>query len=117
MKRYDTKVSDETIRVQTDEEWIEVGDVGTVVELLGSPTYTITYDHPERYDWLDTDEDGRMTFDVVETIDSYTFDADFVNELASTPMERRNDGVPKRTALFADLLADIWDSKGNVADF
>ncbi|WP_255171520.1 hypothetical protein [Natrononativus amylolyticus] len=116
MRRFDTTFTDGTFYLETPDDWIEVGSEETLLELLGE-TYTIEYDEQERtVAWLDTD-DGELTFDVRETLEEMSFTEEFVAQIADCELSRTtDDGVPVRTAVFADMMQTIWDSKGNLED-
>ena len=115
MRRYETRIEDGVLAVETDEGWLTVGEMDDVTSLLGE-TYEIQYDERERTAaWLQTDEDGTLTFPVAETIADLTFDREFVGLLETTDLDAADeDGVPRRTAFFADMMREIWDSKGNL---
>lgn len=117
MKRYATKIEAGTIHVECDDGWLEVGTTDDLVDLVGGETYEIEYD-PDvgaAYDWLDTDDEGRMTFDVLEVVESMSYPEEFVAHIEGTPMDPV-DGYPRRTAFFADMLTRIWDTKGDLED-
>lgn len=117
MERYGTTIRDGTVYVESSENSVEVGTLADIFDIVGGEEYVIEYDDTEvaYYDWLDTDSDGEMRFDVRETVEDMTYPAQFVEELAERPMAVR-DGYPERTAYFAELLVEIWDSKGNLED-
>lgn len=116
MDRYDTDVRDGVLHLETDDSWIEIGSMADICELVGGESYTIEYDERQRQmSWLDTDEDGTLTFDVPETLERMDFDREFVENVAPVDADRTDDdGYPLRTSVFADLMMDIWDSKGNL---
>lgn len=115
MERFQTRIDDGTLYVEDGEGWIEVGAMDDIVDLIGGETYTLEYDERQRaVSWLDTDDDGRLTFDVRETIDEISFDREFVTNLANTGLEAGPDDYPKRTTFFAEMMVEIWDSKGNL---
>lgn len=117
MDRYDTRIdADDTLYVESGEGELEVGDMSDVCEILGGDTYTLEYDEKARATgWLRTDEDGTISFDVRETIDEMDFDERFVRKLADAAIDRETpEGYPERTARFAELMREIWDSKGAV---
>ncbi|AGN01604.1 hypothetical protein L593_08295 [Salinarchaeum sp. Harcht-Bsk1] len=86
MVRYETVVEDETVYVATDEDRLEIGELATIVELVGGRAWTIEYSdrekqaHPE----LNTADEG-LTVDVVDTINAMTFGEAFVETLAAQP--------------------------------
>jgi hypothetical protein len=116
MKRFESKIEDGTLYVEGTEGWIEVGTVEDVVELVGGETYALEYDdYGQAADWLDTDEEGVLTFDVVETVEGLSFQEDFVEQLAAVSLDAEDeDGYPMRTSFYADMMTTIWDSKGDL---
>ncbi|SDR04658.1 hypothetical protein [Natronobacterium texcoconense] len=115
MCRYETKFDDGDFYLETDDGWLEVGAEATLLELLGE-TYALEYDDRQQaVSWLETDEDGVLTFDVRETLSEQTFTEDFVAQIADCdPDATTDEGVPVRTAVFADMMRSIWDAKGNL---
>ena len=117
MQRYETRVEDGTLYVEgTAADWLEVGSLDDIVALAGGETYTLEYDDYGRAaDWVATDDEGVLTFDVRETIADMSYQEDFVQALEGASLEETDEeGYPRRTVLFADLMTRIWDSKGNV---
>lgn len=116
MRRYATDVRDEVLYVETDDGWLEVGPLDEICTLVGGETYTIEYDERQRtMDWLDTDAEGKLTFDVRETIQGMDYNEEFVAELAAVDGDATDaDGHPLRASVFADLMTSIWDSKGSL---
>ena len=116
MQRYDTRIDDGTLYVDLDDDALEIGSMDDVCEILGGDTYTLEYqEEAQAASWLQTDDDGTITFDVRETIADLDFDDTFVEKMAAEPIDRTTpDGYPVRTQEFADLMAEIWDSKGNI---
>jgi len=129
--RYETDVRDGVLYLQApaaegggdgpddatdDTTWLEIGELDDVVDLVGCEEYVLQYDERQRaVGWLDTDEEGRLTFDVRETIRTTDFDDDFVEAVAGAPAdESTEEGHPKRARTFADLLTTIWDAKGDL---
>lgn len=117
MQRYDTRIEDEILYVEGQNGWLEVGEMTTVCEHLGGETYTIEYDDHERSAaWLDT-KDGKLTFDIRETLADISFDEEFVTNLSNVPLEEAEGGShSKRSEYFTDMLQMIWDSKGRVGE-
>ena len=115
MQRYETRIEDGVLAIETDDGWLEIGEMDDVVSLLGE-TYEIEYDEKQRtMAWLRTDEDGKLSFPVAETIEGLSFDREFVGLLADAPLDEQDeDGIPRRTTFFADMMREIWDSKGNL---
>lgn len=114
--RYEPKIEDGTFYVEHDDGWLEVGPVSGIVDLLGGETYTIEYTQQQSAAaWLNTDEDGTITIDVEETLESMSYRDDFVSNLANCPLDETGpQGYPKRTELYADLMTKILESKGNL---
>ncbi len=114
MERFDTRIDDGYLYIETPEGELEVGAMDDVVELLGE-TYTLEYDDEARAAaWLNTEPDGTITFDVRETLAGMDFDEAFVKRVAGWSTAETPDGYPRRTEQFAELMAEIWDAKGNV---
>ncbi|WP_440772562.1 hypothetical protein [Natronorubrum sp. DTA28] len=115
MRRYETTFSDGTFFLETGDDWIEVGTEEALLELLGE-TYSIEYSEKERASpWLETDDEGVLTVDVRETLSELTFRKEFVEQIADCELSATTeDGVPVRTAVFADMIQSIWEAKGNV---
>ena len=129
MRRYGTRIEDGRIYLEDDDGWFAVGTTEDVVALAGE-TYVVEYDRrAAAMDWLDTDDEGRMEFDVLETIESTTHPEEFVALVRDAPPGEKGDegddgndedeegtsgngDVPARTELFVDLLTTIWDGKG-----
>lgn len=106
--RYQTTVSDGIVSVISDSDEVVIGDVETIVELVGGPTWTITYAEQEKqnYPGLDTSDEGLMV-DVVDTVHAMTFDESFVETLKAQPGEPiSNDAVSPRLGLFAGRLLE-----------
>ena len=115
MKRYQTRVDDGTFLIESEDGWIEVGEMDDIIDLVGGPTYTVTYGKRERtVSWLDTDEDGSFSFDVRETLTEITFDREFVMHLSRVPADETDDSYPRRASYFADAMMGIWDAKGSI---
>ncbi|RQH02694.1 hypothetical protein [Natrarchaeobius oligotrophus] len=116
MKRYETKIDGETLYVEGTDDWLEVGSLNDVYELVGGETYTIEYDQAGQLaSWVETDDEGAFTFDVRETLAEFTFEEEFVTNLARVPVDDEDDdGYPHRTAFFADMMTTIWDAKGSL---
>lgn len=115
--RYETKIEDGTLYVDTPEGgWLEIGPVDGVVDLLGGETYVLEYTEEQASAaWLNTDDDATLTIDIRETLDRMSYDEEFVTNLSNCPVdETGTEGYPKRTELFADLLREIIESKGNL---
>jgi hypothetical protein len=117
VQRYETRVDDGTLYVEgTAADWLEVGSLDDIVALAGGETYTLEYDDYGRAaDWVATDDEGVLSFEVRETLADMSYQEDFVQALEGASLEETDEeGYPRRTALFTDLMTRIWDSKGNV---
>jgi len=114
VKRYDTEIRDGVLYLESDDGWIEVGPMDQICELVGGETYVLEYDeHQRSVAWLDTNEDGTLTFDVRNTIEQMSYDREFVSNIASIDQDDVDGEYPLRASVFADLMVSIWDSKGN----
>ncbi|NLV10221.1 hypothetical protein ACAH01_11120 [Halomicrobium sp. HM KBTZ05] len=116
MERYDTRIDDDTLFVEVGDDDLEIGRLDDIYDLVGGETYTIEYsEKAQAAAWLTTDDDGTFTFDVRETLADMDYNETIVEKLASKPVDATNtDGYPVRTATFAQLMMEIWDSKGTV---
>lgn len=113
--QYAIRVEDETVFVSGEDGAVEVGELSDVYDLVGGETYTIEYgENAAQMPWLDTAADGTLTFDVREALAGMGVGGEFAEALAETPLDPGDDGVPRRTALFADLVTHIWDEKGEI---
>lgn len=117
MQRYETKIEDDVLYVESDDGWLEVGAIGDILDLVGGEEYRIQYDRQQAAyaEWLDTDEDNVLTIDVRETLADMSYPAQFVTALGERDA-RRNGGPSERTRYFADIMTDIWESKGDLDD-
>src|SRR6056297_847800 len=88
MGRYETVVEDGTVYVATDDDRLEVGDLETIVDLVGGRAWTIRYSEREKqaHPELHTADEG-LTVDVVDTVNAMTFGEAFVETLAAQPGE------------------------------
>ncbi|RQG88089.1 hypothetical protein EA462_12955 [Natrarchaeobius halalkaliphilus] len=100
--------------VEGTDDWLVVGELTDVCELVGGETYSIEYGRAGRMaDWVETDDQGNFTFDVRETLAEFTFDEEFVTHLEQVELESDDDeAYPYRTEFFADMMTTIWDAKG-----
>lgn len=113
MKRYETDIRAGTLFVETDDGWIEIGTMDDICELIGGETYVLEYDEQQRaVSWLNTDEDGKLTFDVRDTLAEMSYDREFVANLKSIDSDKSDGEYPMRASVFADLMIAIWDAKG-----
>jgi hypothetical protein len=118
MQRYETKIQDNVLYIESESGWLEIGSMDDVYTLIGGEMYAITYDERQQtVAWLDTDADGTLSFDVRETIAGMNYDREFVANLETIDSGAiDDDGYPLRAAVFAELMMDIWDSKGNLGE-
>ena len=110
MTRYPLSVEDGTVYVQADVGTIEIGDVETILDIVGGAAWTIRYDDWEKrhYPGLDTSDEG-LTVDVVDTIENMTLGEQFVRTLRSQParvLTEQPDVVPPRLGLFVGRLVE-----------
>jgi len=114
MDRYDTRITDGTLYVEWEDDWIEVGAMAEIEDRLGGETYEVEYDDRQStVPWLEDDlEDNTLAFDVTETIREMDFTAEFVEEVAEASLEPAGDDHPERTAVFARKMREIWDQQG-----
>lgn len=114
--RHETRIEDGTFYVERDDDWLEVGPVDGIVELLGGETYNLEYTKEQASAaWLNADDDGIIAVDVRETLESMSYRDDFVENLANCPLDETGTAkYPKRTELYAELMTEILESKGNL---
>lgn len=110
MTRYPLSVEDGTVYVQTDVGTIEVGELATIIDIIGGHAWTIRYDEWEKrhYPELDTSDEG-ITVDVVDTIENMTLGMEFVKTLRAQPSQvltEQPDVVPPRLGLFLGRLIE-----------
>lgn len=117
MERYETVVEDDILFLDLGADRFEVGDIDEIVGLVGGETYEVEYDgdHSQVVEWLDLDEDHTLEIDVRETITDMDFPESFVRKLAERDGET-DSGHDARAAYFAEMMATIWESKGNLED-
>ena len=116
MKRYETSIRDDVLYLEGEDGWFEIGPIHDICSLVGGETYTIEYDERQRtVGWLDTDSDGTISFDVRETIAEMDYNDEFVATLEAIESNETDDeGYPLRASVFADLMTEIWNSKGSL---
>jgi len=116
MKRYQTDIRDQTLYIETDDGWLEIGAIDDICRLVGGETYSIEYGERQRTaDWSGADADGVFTFHVPETLADLSYDKEFISNVDSVPLDETDgDGYPLRTSVFSDLMMRIWDSKGDL---
>jgi hypothetical protein len=112
MARYGTYVEDETIYVQTSDGPLAVGSVDHALEVVGGPSWTISYSREakQRHPGLDTSDEG-LTVDVVDIIHAMTHSERFVETLAAQPVDPTDDDeVSPRLGLFVGKLLENLES-------
>lgn len=108
MTRYETTIAENRVYVETATTIIEVGDIDTIIEVIGGPSWTISYsDHDKRaYPHIDTSDEG-LTIDVVDAINAMTFDESFVETLAAQPTTAPSpEAISPRLGLFIGRLLE-----------
>ncbi|WP_248517462.1 hypothetical protein [Salinarchaeum laminariae] len=108
MVRYETVVEDGVVYVATGEERLAVGDLETIVDLVGGRAWTVEYSDREKqaHPKLNTADEG-LTVDVVDTINAMTFGEPFVETLAAQPSDAAGEeGVSPRLGLFVGRLLE-----------
>ena len=112
MVRYGTYVENGTIYVGTSEGPLAVGDLDIALDVVGGPSWTITYSEvaKERHPGMDTSDEG-LTVDVVDIIHAMTHSERFVETLAAQPAEpTTEDEVSPRLGLFVGKLLENLES-------
>ncbi len=110
--RYGTQIEDGTIYVGTDDGRLAVGSVGTALEIVGGPSWTITYstEYRKRHPDAATADEG-LTVDVVDMMQAMTHSERFVETLAAQPAEpTAGDDVSPRLGLFVGKLLENLES-------
>lgn len=118
MTRSESRVEDGVLAVQDGDGWLEVGEMDALVTLVGGETYEIEYDREQASaaTWLDADDDHVVSFDVRETLADMSYPATFVETLREEDGESSGESPSPRATYFADVMTDVWDSKGNLDD-
>jgi hypothetical protein len=111
MSRYETHVEGDTIYVGSPDGRLEVGDLETAIDVVGGPSWTISYSEElkQRHPEMDTSDEG-LTVDVVDMIHAMTHSEQFVETLAAQPAESADDDVSPRLGLFVGKLLENLDS-------
>jgi len=115
MERHDTKLEDETLFIEWDDEWLEIGTLDALLDLFGGETYEIEYDDTQsKVPWLENNlEDNTLSFDVVDVVTDMDFDDDFAEEVVEQPLDSDgNRGYPLRTETFVAKMIEIWEQQG-----
>lgn len=113
MTRYETIVEDGTVYVESDGDRVEVGSVEDVLELVGGPSWTISYtpEEKKRHPEMDTSDEG-LTVDVVDMMAAMTHGEQYVRALAAHPVDAPSDdpnAISPRLGLFAGKLLENLD--------
>ncbi|WP_254280771.1 hypothetical protein [Haloarcula marina] len=116
MERHETRIDDDTLYIEVGNDDLEVGSLADICEIVGGETYTLEYDKKaQATSWIDTDDDGTITFNVRDTLAEMDYNDMIIEKIADQPIDATNpDGYPIRTAKFAELMKEIWDSKGAI---
>ncbi len=117
-QRYGARVVDGTLSLDGENEGdsLDIGPIDDVIDLIGGETYTLEYTAREgAVSWLETDDDDTLTLDVRAELTDWAYTPEFVATLENCSLEETGEhGYPVRTEVFADLVTEIWDSKGNL---
>lgn len=113
MRRYESKIEAGRVYVETDDEWLEIGSMADIQDLLGGETYSVEYsEKAELAAWLDLENDHSMQFDVRETIIELEYPQEVIAEFAGASTEpTAEQDVPERTRSFAELLMAILEGE------
>jgi len=112
MTRYGTHLEDGTVYVGTDDGLLEIGDLETIIEVVGGPSWTIRYsdEQKQRHPTMDTSDEG-LTVDVADMMQAMTHSGRFVQTLAAQPAAPQDDeDVSPRLGLFAGKLLENLES-------
>jgi len=111
MSRYETFIEDGVIYVASPDGSLEVGALSTAIEVVGGPSWTITYseDLKQRHPEIDTSDEG-LTVDVADMINAMTHSEQFVETLLAQPAEASDDDISPRLGLFVGKLLENLDS-------
>lgn len=107
-QRHRTLIEDGTVYVAGTDTMLPVGDVETILDLLGGPAWEISYSERERarYPDLDTSDEG-IIIDIVDAINAMTLEPEFVDTLAAQPrVQPGNTAVSPRLGLFLGRLLE-----------
>lgn len=112
MPRYDTHVDDGTVYVGTADGLLEIGDLETVLDVVGGPSWQISYttEEKQRHPQMNTSDEG-LVVDVVDMMQAMTHSERFVETLAAQPTAPQADqDVSPRLGLFAGKLLENLES-------
>lgn len=115
-RRYVARIDAGTFYLVREGERIEVGPMDAIVDHVGGESYTLEYTPRQgAVSWLATDDDDTITLDVRQELAEWEYTEPFVEEVKRSPLaEEAGESSRVRTRVFADLVTDIWDSKGNL---
>lgn len=108
MNRYAVTVDEGTVIVEADLGHVEIGELDTIIDIVGGPAWTIEYadDEIDRYPDLDTSDEG-LTVDVTDTIETMTVGESFVETLKAQPTSSpESEAVSPRLGLFVGRLIE-----------
>ena len=108
MVRYQTEIKDGIVIVYSDTDDLEIGEVDTILEIVGGPAWTIRYSDWEKQQYPDLDmSDEGLTIDIIDTIHAMTFDESFVDTLRAQPGEAADpSAISPRLGLFIGRLVE-----------
>lgn len=108
MTRYQTEVKNGVVAVYSDSDELEIGEVETILDIIGGPSWTIRYSDWEKQQYPDLDmSDEGLTIDIIDTIHAMTFDESFVKTLRAQPGETSDpDAISPRMGLFIGRLVE-----------
>ena len=114
MVRYDTVVEDGIVYVDSEGDRLEIGPVEDVLDVVGGPSWTITYtdDEKARHPEMNTSDEG-LTVDVVDMMVAMTHSEQFVETLSAYPAKPPRDApdaIAPRLGLFVGKLLENLDS-------
>jgi hypothetical protein len=112
MTRFETVIEGDTISVGSPEGRIKVGSVDQAVDIVGGPSWEITYstELKDRHPELNTADEGLIV-DVVDIMHTMTHSKRFVETLAAQPLETNDDDeVSPRLGLFVGKLLENLES-------
>ncbi|WP_435156414.1 hypothetical protein [Haladaptatus sp. DFWS20] len=114
MERYETRIDDGVLFVDSPDGWLKVGTLDDIVALMGGETYTISYEteHAQHAEWLNLDETGEFSIPIRKTVVTMDHPRAVVSSLACKDLSLTDRGYPERTTFFADFLMGAW----NVSD-
>jgi len=113
MEYYRTRIDEGTVYLETDDGELEIGELDDIIDVIGGETYTITYDKQQQtQSWLETSDDGEMSFDVRDTIEKVPHQQEVIEGLQATDRSKVRYGLPERTVEFADEIVSILEQQG-----